>query len=198
MLQRQEDGVSGEPIETMATAAARTEASLRDLLDYLECNLAGGVPIARRQVDLKLLCERVLDSIQGANPETPIAFVCEAPVAGRWDPDRIASLLSKLVQNAIEHGPPRRLVRVALSGLPDSVVLDVWNGPPRIPDEVLPLLFEPFGQPFVPSGRPRPAKLGLGLCLSREIARAHGGSIDATSSAGTGTTMRVTLPRARQ
>jgi signal transduction histidine kinase len=194
VLQRQEGPVSGEPIETILVAAARTEGSLRDLLEYLECNLAGGVRIARRRVDLKLLCERVLDSIQEVFPETPIAFACDAPVAGWWDPDRIAALLSKLVLNAIEHGPPRRLVRVTLSGLPDRVVLDVWNAPPRIPDEVLALLFEPFA----PSGRNRTARLGLGLCLSREIARAHGGSIEATSSTATGTTLRVTLPRARQ
>src|ERR1700678_3174760 len=50
------------PGQAIASAAADADIALRDLLEFLEYQL-GGVPVVRRRVDLRLLCERVLDSI---------------------------------------------------------------------------------------------------------------------------------------
>jgi len=63
-----------------------------------------------------------------------------------------------------------------------------------VPERVLPLIFEPLATGTRPGQKS--GGLGLGLYITREIVRAHGGRIDVASSAADGaTTFMVTLPR---
>jgi signal transduction histidine kinase len=180
------------PEQAISSAAAQAEVALRDLLEYLEYQLTG-VPVLRRRVDLRLLSERVLDSIQSRYPESPIALSCTAAVDGDWDPDRLASLLSRLVVDAVERGPARRVVRVVLRSVGNRAVLDVCTAPSKT-SEAPSRPFEPFTRGGSVEGGNAP-RLGVGLYLAQEIALAHGGSIEALHDSTTGTTLRVTLPR---
>jgi signal transduction histidine kinase len=179
------------PEQAIASAAAQADVALRDLLEYLEYQ-AGGVPVVRRRVDLRLLCERVLDSIQARYPESPLAFTGAAPVDGDWDPDRLATLVSRLVVDAIERGPSRRVVRVLLRGVGNRAVLDVCTAPSKALDAPA-RPFEPFARDRRDPGQAQ--RLGLGLYLAREIALAHDGSVEALHDPATGATLRLTLPR---
>jgi signal transduction histidine kinase len=58
--------------------------------------------------------------------------------------------------------------------------------------EAIARVFEPFARS---AGDPPAPTLGLSLYLAQQIARAHGGSIEALQDAALGTTLRVTLPR---
>jgi CheY-like chemotaxis protein len=73
--------------------------------------------------------------------------------------------------------------------------LRVHHGGPPIPDELRPILFEPFRR----SRRSRRASegLGLGLYITRELVEAHGGTLTLQSSEDAGTTFLATLPRDR-
>jgi signal transduction histidine kinase len=102
-------------------------------------------------------------------------------------------VVSNLVGNALEHGVDP--VRVTIRGQGDEVVLEINNqnlGPP-VRAELLPLLFEPF-RGGAPDDHHRTG-LGLGLYIASEIVRAHGGTIEATSSLAEGTTVRSRWPR---
>jgi signal transduction histidine kinase len=73
------------------------------------------------------------------------------------------------------------------------VVLEVHNAG-EIPPPLQPALFEPFRSPEtrqLVGGR----SLGLGLCLTEQIVRAHGGDIGFVSTLSEGTRFRVSLPR---
>jgi signal transduction histidine kinase len=70
-------------------------------------------------------------------------------------------------------------------------VLSVTNVGPPIPGEVLPRLFERFAP------GPGSRGLGLGLYIARGVAIAHGGSLEASSATGVGTTFRLSLPADR-
>jgi signal transduction histidine kinase len=59
----------------------------------------------------------------------------------------------------------------------------------------MPSVFDPFRRGHRTSRSAKASGLGLGLYISREIVRAHGGQIDLRSVAGEGTTFEVTLPR---
>ncbi|MDP9149130.1 MAG: HAMP domain-containing histidine kinase [Myxococcota bacterium] len=175
-------------------ASDRAEAMLADVLDFLRAS-SGSLGVARRRVDLKLLCERVVDAIHTRHPDRPMLFTSTARVEGSWDPDRVAALLTKLVVNAIDHGPVRPAIRIDLHDSTDSAVLRVWNAGRLLIEGPPARVFEPFvsGPPAAAGGTPR---LGLGLYLAREIARAHGGRIELHSHEEHGTTFQVTLPRA--
>jgi signal transduction histidine kinase len=86
-------------------------------------------------------------------------------------------------------------VQVTLDGRgQDSVSVEIHNGG-AIPDELLSTLFDPFRG--TRHRRDQARGLGLGLYIVREIVRAHGGSVEVSSSAQTGTRFTVVLPRRR-
>jgi signal transduction histidine kinase len=169
------------------------ESALVDMREFMVSSAAGGLRVTRRRVDLKLLCERVLEPMQAAHPENVITFACDAPVDGQWDPEKVASLLTRLVTNAIRHGVAKRTIGVSLRDLTDFVVLEVTNCGPPLPGDLAGGPFEPFASARSRQGMGRRG-LGLGLYLSREIVRAHGGRIEARSDGGR-VTVTATLPR---
>ncbi len=193
VLAEQLSGTQSDRAREILAELDGVEGALADLLEFLVSGAAGGLRVARRRVDLKLLCERVLDSIQAAYPENMIAFACDAPVEGQWDPESIASLVSRLVINAIQHGNAKRTIGVSLTDLDDYVSLVVTNEGPSLDDTIAWSAFQPFGgRRSKGAGR---KGLGLGLFLSREIVRAHGGRIEARCGDGK-VAVKVTLPRA--
>jgi signal transduction histidine kinase len=190
VLRHELDDDHADQIQAMVSAAARADSMLSDMLNFIRSGI-GGLPIVRRRVDLKLLCERVVDAIHNSHADHPVLFSCDSRLEGEFDPDAIAALLSKLVLNAMQHGAPRPAIRVELRGSPSHVVIDVWNAGPPLDAELAGHLFEPF----VAGHSDRADGLGLGLYLAREIVRAHGGRIEVHRSDDDGTTFRVTLPR---
>jgi signal transduction histidine kinase len=92
-------------------------------------------------------------------------------------------VVSNLVVNAVHHGQDRILIEAR--GEPTRVVLRVRNGGPPIPPEELSTLFEAFKGPRT---RRSTEGLGLGLYIVKEIVRAHGGSVEVTSTVAEGTT----------
>jgi signal transduction histidine kinase len=182
-----------EQIASLGEAAGQAEGMLSDVLDFMRC-VGGGLRVIRRRLDLKVLCERVIDAIHAHHPDRAMLFTSDARVYGEWDPDRMATMVVKLVVNALDHGPLRPAIRVELHGAPNEAILRVWNA--GTVQDTVPLhrLFEPFV-----CGRSRRQNasegLGLGLFLAREVARAHGGRLDVQSTEADGTTFWATVPR---
>jgi signal transduction histidine kinase len=183
-----------EDLGPIADTVERMDGMLANLREFLRVQEGGAIDLARRPLDLQLICERVIDTIQHTRPYHGIEFLRGPRLDGQWDPEKVEALLWKLVLNAIEHGERRRGARIRLTATPRSAVLEVWNAGPAMSKALLRRAFDPFV-----CGPPRdgqPQGLGLGLYLAREIVRAHGGQIEGTSSPQSGTTLRVTLPRA--
>jgi two-component system sensor histidine kinase/response regulator len=177
-----------QSVERIARAGKRMHRMIEDILDLTRTELAGGIHITPRDADLGEICRTVIEEHRLARPERVVRLDVAGDVRGCWDADRLARVVSNLVGNAIEHQPGP--VHVRVKDLDGKVVLEVHNEGPPIDIRVLPALFEPFrrGEEGGAEG------LGLGLYIVREIARAHEGSVDATSSCE-GTTFTVTLPK---
>jgi signal transduction histidine kinase len=104
----------------------------------------------------------------------------------------MAQVVSNLVGNAIQHGDPTRPIDVRLTRRDGQAILDVHSSGPPIPEDLLPVLFDPYRRS---EQRPRTSRgLGLGLFITQQIVLAHGGRIDVTSTEAEGTTFRVVLP----
>jgi len=110
------------------------------------------------------------------------------------DRDRLAQVLTNLVDNAIKFTPEDGRIAVGWRGLNGEVEVTVTDTGAGIAAADLPHVFERFykadrARPAVPGGS------GLGLAIAKHIVEAHGGRIRVASTPGTGTTFAFTLPR---
>lgn len=130
--------------------------------------------------------------IRAGHPDAVLRLQVSGDLRGEWDADRLEQVVSNVVINAIQHGNG---TPITLTGQEqgNSVTLTVHNGGPPIPPELLPYVFEPLAR-----GRAEGAShsIGLGLFIARAIVSAHGGHIQVSSSADTGTTFTIALPKA--
>jgi signal transduction histidine kinase len=164
----------------------RTADRMRRLIDQLLIftqGAAGGVPIQRQRLDLGELVRAAVRE-PAANHDIAIDNALAAPVS--IDPDRVTQLIDNLVTNAIRYGTGR--VTIRLSREADHVVIAVHNGGAPIPPDKLTTLFDPYRRATSSQGG-----VGLGLYIVDQIARAHGGSTQVSSTAEAGTTFIVRL-----
>jgi signal transduction histidine kinase len=176
-------------------AARRMVEMIGTLLDFSRARFGASLPIAPEPADLGEVVRSMVEELAVAHPDRSIQIELDGRACGSWDPARMSQVASNLIGNAVTHGAKNEPVRVAVRDDEESVVLEVRNGGPAIPAELMPVLFEPFRRgPGAEKGS-RFAGLGLGLYIARHIVLAHGGTITARSSADEGTTFTVRLPR---
>lgn len=177
-----------KPVARIAAAAERAVRMLETLLDFTQARIGGGIKLRRAPTDLALLCTDLAAEQERIQVEVSATGDC----SGSWDRARLEQLIGNLLRNAAEHGAPGRAVELRCTAEADRVVLSVRNAGAPIAPEMMPTLFEPFKR----GARGRGSRnLGLGLYIVRQIAVAHGGSVEARSSAEEGTEVRVLLPR---
>ena len=112
----------------------------------------------------------------------------------RADEGRLQEIVYNLLDNGVKYSQPggRIVVRVALEG--EEIQLSVSDNGVGIPPRDLPRIFERFYR----ADKARQRELGgtgLGLSIVKHIAQLHGGRVEAESTVGRGTTIRVTFPR---
>jgi signal transduction histidine kinase len=173
----------------------RMKSLLDDLLDFSRSSLGLGLVVRRTEIDLAPACVEEVEILRTALPQCPIEFHVDGDSVGHFDVSRIREVLGNLVTNAAKYGHAGATVRVRLTGDSDSVRLSVENEGVPIPLETMQDIFEPLRRGNVLDANGDRANLGLGLFIVREIARAHGGEIQALST-GRGTLFALTLPRA--
>ena len=178
-------------VTRIMNSAQRMERMIGDLLDVTRARLGGSMPLKRRTVNLRQVCEEAMIEIRAGQPDAIVRLHAAGDLRGEWDPDRLTQVVSNLVGNAVQHGSGSPVTLTA-HGDGDAVTLAVHNGGAPIPSDVLPFVFEPLAR-----GRAESAGLsiGLGLFIARTIVSAHGGNIAVSSSAEAGTTFTVALPK---
>jgi signal transduction histidine kinase len=181
--------------QIIESADAITEL-VNDLVDFASSALGAGMPLSPAPADLHLVCDAVIREASAAHPGRSIRLNVRGDLAGTWDIHRLRQMVSNLVGNALQHGSPGGTVDLVVDGTnPAAVVITVHNDGDPIPPEVLPTIFDPLVRAHKPAQQRRPGSIGLGLYIVREIAIAHGGAADLTSTAAQGTTATVRLLR---
>jgi PAS domain S-box-containing protein len=111
------------------------------------------------------------------------------------DGDRTRQILLNLFANALKFTPSNGTITPGVSLRPDEVAIGVTDTGIGIAADHLERIFEPFVQ--VRRGVDAPDHgFGLGLAISRQLARAMGGDLTVRSVVGKGSTFTLTLPRA--
>ncbi|OJT27404.1 hypothetical protein BO221_05375 [Archangium sp. Cb G35] len=178
----------------ISAATERATRLIRDLLDFTRARLGGGIPIERKPLDVHSLCRQVVEEVRLAHPDRDVEVVWSGEGTGEWDGDRLAQVITNLVNNALAYSPPGTPVHVETRGMDGAVLLSVHNVGRPIPPELLPRLFEPMTRGR-PGGDAASRSIGLGLFIVANIVHAHGGTIEVHSEEATGTTFTVRLPR---
>ena len=168
---------------------------INDILDLAKAE-AGRLDVRLAPVNIPQLaraCVAEVDSLRAGNDVQLRADAGEAPLELRTDAQRVRQILLNLLANALKFTQKGEVV-LSLHAAPDEVRLAVSDTGIGIPAHAMGELFRDFHQLDVGDGR-KYAGTGIGLALSRRLARALGGEIEARSSEGQGSNFTLVLPR---
>lgn len=109
------------------------------------------------------------------------------------DGERIAQVLSILIDNAMSYTPAGGKVKLGLKSEYSHIQLYVADNGPGVPDESKKSIFDRFYR--VDKAHKDKAHFGLGLCIAKEIVKLHKGKLTVEDTPGGGATFVVTLPQ---
>ena len=179
--------ISPEQLERCMDSVLRTTTYMADLIG----RMTGGAGLSVRTTDLHRLVGETVEDMRsvfvGRTVRLTLAPVDEVAA----DPIAIKEVLVNLLSNAVRYARPGTTISVRLSSVPGGVSLSVTDRCGGIPAALRSRLFEPFV-------RGQPGGTGLGLSLSRSIARAHGGDLVLEDSPSGTCRFTLTVPAAKR
>jgi len=180
-----------EATKEIDSAASLMARLVQDLL-LLARSDAGQLVRESLPVPLVVPIARAVEQVRRGSA----AHVCsEVPpdIVVSGEEDALTRLFANLLDNAARHTPENGSIRVRAGLLADEVVVEVEDSGSGIAPEHLPHVGERFYRVDTHRARAH-GGTGLGLAICREIAAAHGGSLEIASTVGRGTTVTVRLP----
>jgi len=196
------DGVVGDLtheqldlVETIHAASKQMLVLVNELLDVATIE-AGELKINPEMTDSASIVEKAvyLANIEASAKQTRIEIMPrKRPPLHNLDPNKIRQVVDNLLSNAIKYSPPGSTIAVEIGAVDGSIVLEVRDKGPGIPEAERDKLFKDFGRTSVrPTGGEKSTGLGLAIC--RKIVEAHNGTIMAENLPERGCVFRVTLP----
>jgi two-component system sensor histidine kinase BaeS len=159
---------------------------------------ASDVPARRAEVDLTQVARDELAVRESHLRASGLAVGSRLddcpPVLVRGDSDRLHQAVGNLLANAARYCRAGDEVTLVVRSEADQAVLDVIDSGPGIPADELPHIFDRLWRG---SAARQVAGSGIGLAVAREIVVAHGGTIEAVSPEGAGTTVTIRLPSSK-
>ncbi|WP_342453052.1 GAF domain-containing sensor histidine kinase [Jiella mangrovi] len=192
LLLRQPLNERSRQIVTLVQGSVLRMGGLIDnVLDFARGRLGDGLTLEwgeENSLDAALM--QVVEEMRIGHPDRPIdvAMSIDRPV--RCDRARLGQMLSNLLGNALTHGAADRPIEVRATTETGRFVLSVANGGLPIGEETMKHLFQPF---FRGEVRASQQGLGLGLFITDQIAKAHGGAMSIISNE-TGTRITFEMP----
>jgi len=166
-------------LDMINSTVSRMSDLIDNILDFARGRLGGGITLHRDARPLEPVLEQVVDELRTASPQRLIETSFEIAEPVNCDRTRIGQLASNLIGNALTHGAQDQAVRVGART--DGAEFKLWvaNAGEPVPEAAMQRLFEPFFRGEVRRSR---QGLGLGLHIASQIAQAHGGRIEVTST----------------
>jgi PAS domain S-box-containing protein len=202
-----EEGVMGELSEAQLDSVRRIRrcirSSLRLIHDLLEVARAetGQVVLEPVETDVARVAREIAEDFraQAEAVGSRLEVRASEPLLTTTDPSRVAQVLANLLSNAVKYAPGGQITVIArCRGDGDGprpgewIAVEVRDTGPGIPPERCEMVFQEFTR-LDPDAR---RGAGVGLAISRRIARLLGGEITLTSEVGRGSTFTLWLPRA--
>ncbi|MEJ7813165.1 MAG: ATP-binding protein [Gemmatimonadaceae bacterium] len=198
-----EMGVHGPVTEAQRDALARIERSqahllrlINDVLNFAKVDAGqvqyaiADVPLDEALTSLEALVAPQLRAKRLAYTYQP----CDSRITVRADPEKLQQIVLNLLSNAIKYTPEGGSVATGCEVGAASVCVTVRDTGLGIPPDRMAAIFDPFVQVDRALHRPNDG-VGLGLAISRDLARGMSGELTAESVVGGGSVFTLTLPR---
>jgi len=182
-------------LEIMDVNAERLLRQVNLTLDFAKVE-AGRLRAALEPGNLEHVLRRMSKAAQGYAELRGVQLRYDGGAAlpdSVFDPEQLETILANLLSNAVKFTPRGGEVTLVAARAGDELTVEVRDTGEGVPPEHLERIFDPFHQ--VDGGPSRRHEgTGLGLALSRELARLHGGDLRVESVLGKGACFRLTLP----
>ncbi len=197
-------GVRGPVTEEQIADLTRIQRSQQHLLSLINDILnfsrleAGALTYEIRAVPLGAVVDAAASMITPQARSKNITFTlepCPPTLAALADASKLEQVLLNLLSNAVKFTKPGGHVSLRCEAVGDRVLAHVQDNGPGIPADRLGVIFEPFVQLDRTFGNPREGA-GLGLAISRDLARGMQGDLTVESTVGEGSRFTVSLKRA--
>ena len=200
-------GIQGPVTEEQQKSLGRIKANQKRLLILISEILSfariesGRTNYETGEVALPAVLDSVTDMLSQAIAEAGLTVdgPSGAARAVAWaDPDRVGQIFVNLIMNALKYAAaPGGTLTLRCAHTKDVVTASIADSGPGIPPEKLETIFEPFVQ-LPATDKHQRGGVGLGLAISRDLARGMKGDLVAANGAGGGAVFTLTLPRARE
>ena len=170
-----------EIVSGIQKSVLRMAGLVDNIMDFARGRLGGGLTIRRDAAQpLTPVLQQVIAELQSAWPDVVIEAALDVEEPVNCDRGKMGQLFSNLLGNAITYGDQGKPIRVSAKTIGGAFELAVINRGAPLSEKAMEHLFEPYTR----GDRPSQQGLGLGLYIASQIAKAHGGTLQAISTAG--------------
>jgi signal transduction histidine kinase len=182
LLRRSASPEAAEDLAVIEEETLRAKEIVEGLLD-----LSRPLPAGVGRVDLRALTEDVVSRLREARLLDGVTVTVDGGASAPGHAEKLRQVLVNLVRNAAEAAGSGGRVAVYVAERDGVAEIAVEDTGPGLDASARGRLFEPF---FTT----KPRGTGLGLAVSRAIARAHGGELEADAVGGGGARFALRLP----
>ncbi len=189
-----DNATANQALDAIEQSARLQTQLVEDILD-ISRSTSGKLRLNRRPLDLSLVVQAALDSVNLASEAKNIQLIpALSSITVLGDADRLQQVIQNLLSNAIKFTPAGGRVYITMAAINNQAQIRVSDTGIGITAELLPHIFERFYQGDSSTTKTNQG-LGLGLAIVRDLVDLHEGTVQAESAgAGQGTTLTVRLP----
>ena len=173
-------------------AAERAKRLVEDLLDFTQSRVGSGLSVNLNLINLHDLVERTAEELKLSFPGRQFELRITGSGNCVADEDRLVQLLDNLVSNASVYGSEETPITISATTEGATAMLQVHNGGLPIPADKISGIFEPLVRGHTGTTT---RSVGLGLFIVNQIAKAHQGTMEVTSTVEAGTTFTFRFPK---
>jgi len=189
-----------ESVREIRQAVEEQMMLINDILEFVRLD-SGHIQVQPRAISVAEVRTRAESLVRVQIAEAGLRLTshgCDDELRVLADPNRLQQILLNLLTNAVKFTPPGGEIAVACEQDGGRVRLHVRDSGIGIPSEHLQRIFWPFVQLDSAALPPARSGVGLGLAISRDLARAMGGDVTVSSTLGVGSTFTIDLPAAQE
>ena len=195
-LARQPSADLARQLERMDSEIERLDGLISQVLKLARLH-GTDAPLEREVFDLDEVIEEVVRDarFEGAAKGCRVSVQGAAKCRVLGNRELVRSAIENVLRNAVHYSPAGALVEVSIERGNEGLAVSIRDSGPGVPASELERIFEPFYR--VAESRDRDSGgEGIGLAITSQVMRAHGGSARASNRASGGFEVRLSVPPA--